>query len=366
MKIKLLNFITTLFVITIGIVFIGCNIGTNNPNVSDYNADIQVVAPENIDVANFVIEDGKTYYTSPGMSLWMEVNGEFMEMDYFYIEGDKRVYDNLYFYVDDYFYMLTDDLKDLYASLSESTNLEYVEEEKQSGEDIQINIKKSGIYKLTFDVKTLKFDLEYKAEIQTPVYYPIKNCSIYSIATSWVEMSINPENSDEFVIKDYKIDAGKMISFYSNIHISNYKVTLEESINNNLATVRKTDVTVNIGGYYNVYINKNTYVVRLELTNPDTAEYSCIYYDGTNFINLEPYNEDVPYIFHQRIEVTTNYTTDLPDFHSAGYRTYDLAVVDANDVLMGSGSNYYFKKIGTYNLIINLKTFEISVEVIPE
>lgn len=29
-----------------------------------------------------------------------------MEMDYFSLDGDKRVYDNLYFYVDDYFISL--------------------------------------------------------------------------------------------------------------------------------------------------------------------------------------------------------------------------------------------------------------------
>ena len=48
------------------------------------------------------------------------------------------------------------------------------------------------------------------------------------------------------------------------------------------------------------------------------------------------------------------------------YKTYDLTVVDTADVLMGSGSNYYFKKAGTYDLTVNLKTFEISAELLPE
>lgn len=363
MKNKFLHYFIILLVFLYGITLVGCGSIPNDP--VDYNNDLKEVSPENIDLDHFIIEEGKTYYTSPGMSLWMEVNGEFLEMDYFYVENDLRVYDNLYFYVDDYFYMLTEDLKYLYASLGDSTDLEYAEEEKQSGEDIQINIKKAGIYKLTFDVKTFKFDLEFKEEIQNPVYYSIKNCSIYSLATSWVEMSKNPNNPDEFFIKDYTVEAGKVISFFNNIHISNYKVTLEESINNKLAMVRKTDVTVNIGGNYNVYINKNTYVVRLELTNPETAVYSCIYYDGTDFIELEPVG-DAPYIFHQRVEVTTDLTTDLPDFHSKGYRTYDLTVVDTDNVLIGSGKNCYFKKKGTYDVIVNLKTFEITAILLPE
>ena len=374
MKRKLTSLLSALLLVVSGTSFFGCdmgignltNTGTTNPTIPDYNADIQIVAPENIEMEHFVVDENTTYYTSPGFSLSIEINGEFMVMDYFSIEGDKRVYDNLYLYPDDYFFMLTDDYKYLYASLGDSADFEYAEEEKQSGEDVQINVKKAGIYKLTFDVKTLKFDMEYKAEIQTPVYYTIKNCSIYSVATSWVEMSENPANTDEFVIHNYSVEAGKVISFFSNLHISNYKVTLDESIDNKLAAVRKTDVTVNVGGAYNIYINKKTYVVRMELINPDTATYGCVYYDGTDFITLEPYEADVPYIFRQRIVVTTQYTTDLPKFHSTAYRTYDLTVVDPTDVLMGSGKYYYFKQPGTYDVIINLKTFEITAELLPE
>ena len=205
MKKTFLCFIATLLILISGISLVGCDMGTGTPAIPDYNADVQVVEPENIDVENFIAEEDTTYYTSPGFSLWMEVNGAFMEMDYFSLDGDKRVYDNLYFYVDDYFYIVTDDYKDLYASLGDSADLEYAEEEKEQGYDIQINVKKAGIYKLTFDVKTLKFDMEYKAEIETPVYYSIRNCSIYSKATSWVEMSVNPANVDEFVISNFSI-----------------------------------------------------------------------------------------------------------------------------------------------------------------
>lgn len=226
MKKTFLCFIATLLILISGISLVGCDMGTGTPAIPDYNADVQVVEPENIDVENFIAEEDTTYYTSPGFSLWMEVNGAFMEMDYFSLDGDKRVYDNLYFYVDDYFYIVTDDYKDLYASLGDSADLEYAEEEKEQGYDIQINVKKAGIYKLTFDVKTLKFDMEYKAEIETPVYYSIRNCSIYSKATSWVEMSVNPANVDEFVISNFSIGAGETVSFYNNVHVSNYKVTL--------------------------------------------------------------------------------------------------------------------------------------------
>ena len=283
---KFLCFIVTLFTLANAACFASCGAPTGGVEIPDYNADIQTVAPENIDTEHFVAEENTTYYTSPGFSLWMEVNGAFLEMDYFSLEGNKRVYDNLYFYEDDYFYIVTDDLKDLYASLGDSADKEYAEEEKEQGYDIQINVKKAGIYKLTFDVDTLKFDMEYKSEIQTPKYYTIKNCSIYTLETSWVEMSANPENADEFVIKNFKVQAGKSISFYNSVHTSNYKITLDEAINEKYASARKTIAWVNVGGEYNIYINAKTYVVRMELLNPDTATYSCVYYDGTDFITL--------------------------------------------------------------------------------
>lgn len=364
MKKKFLFFLLTLLVVISGTFLVGCDMGTGEPKIPDYNADIQVVVPENIDTEHFVPNEDETYYTSSRLSLWMEVNGEFLKVNYFSLDGSRRVYDNLYLYEDDYFYMLSDDMRGWYATLSDSDDSEYAEEELAEGEEYSINIIKEGIYTVIFDTETLKFDLVYKSEITMPVYYTIKNCSIYSVATSWVEMSVNPANADEFVINNFNVTAGKIISFYNNLHTSNYKVTLEDSANNKLASSIKTNVTVNVGGNYNIYINRKTYVVRMELINPDTATYGCVYYDGTEFITLQPYETDVPYIFHYQI--TVDKYDNLPDFHSANYRTYDLIVVDTTNVLMGSGSNHYFKNKGTYNLIINLKTFEITVESLPE
>ena len=352
-----------LFTLMSGTALVGCDGLFGVPaGPKDYNADIQVVAPENIDTEHFVAEEDKTYYTSPGFSLCVEVNGSFMIMDYFTLEGTKRIYDNVYLYEEDYFYIVTDDYKDLYASLGDPLDAQYAEEEKEQGYDVQINVKKAGIYKIIFDVEKLKFDMEYKAEIQTPVYYSMKNCSIYSVATSWVEMGVNPANSDEFVINNFNVEAGKIISFYNNLHVSNYKVTLEESIDGKLAEARKALVTVNVGGAYNIYVNKKTYVVRMELLNPETASYSCVYYDGTDFIELAPYDAEVPYVYRYRIAVDKY--DFLPKFHTKNYKTYDLTVIESY-FLKASGNDYFFQQAGMYDVIVNLKTFEISVELLP-
>jgi len=361
MKKKLISFVVALIILLGLFAFTGCEFG--NSTKPDYNADATVVAPESITDESVVVEEGVTYYTSNKLSLWLEVNGEFFKLNYFSLDGNKRIYDNLYLYKDDYFYMLPDDMSDFYASLSDSTDTEYAEEEKEQGYDIQLNVKKSGIYKLIFDVDTLKFDMEYKAEIQTPVYRTIKNCSIYTFATEWVEMSVNPKDENEFVINNFNVGAGEIVAFYSNIHTSNYKITLDPSCKNTLCAGEGKASWVNVGGNYNIYINRKTYVVRLELLNPDTATYSCVYYDGAEFITLTPFEQDVPYIFHKQIVVEKS--DSLPKFHTSKYKTYNLTLKD-DGLFTSTEKNYYFKSAGTYNLIINLKTFEISAELMPE
>ncbi|MBQ4269862.1 MAG: hypothetical protein IJB97_09480 [Clostridia bacterium] len=352
-----------------GVSLVGCGLGAGDSgdlDIPDYNADVQTVAPEEITVEHFVAEENVTYYTSESLSLWMEVNGEYLEMDYFSLDGDKRVYDHLYLYKNDYFYMLSDDLTGWYAALDDSTDPEYAEVEKDQGYDVQVNVKKSGIYKLTFDVKTLKFDMEYKSEITEPVYYTMKNCSIFTLATNWVEMAVNPANADEFVIQNFNIEAGALVGFFNYVHTSNYKVTLDESCDGKYVSGQGINVWANVGGVYNVYINAKTYVARFELLNPDTATYSCVYYDGAEFKTLQPYDVSVPYIFRQRVVVDTDYTTSLPKFHSEKYQTYALTAVDPTDVLINGEKDAYFKKKGVYDVIVNLKTFEITAELLPE
>ena len=104
----------------------------------------------------------------------------------------------------------------------------------------------------------------------------------------------------------------------------------------------------------------------MELLNPDTATYGCVYYDGTEFIDLEPYQVDVPYVFHYKVEVTTNNSTSIPKFHSAHYQTYDLTPINSDNLLSHTTKDWYFIKAGTYDVVINLKTFEISFELLPE
>ena len=369
MKKKLLSFILAIcLIIPCAFIFTACISNSFGlPQQKNYNADIQEILPEHIEDEHFKPEEDTTYYTSAGFILSISIRGHFMIMDYFSLDGNKRVYNNIYLYEDDYFYMVTDDYKDLYASIADVNDREYVVEEKESGEDIQLNVIKEGIYNIVFDTDTLKFDMVYLSEITTPRYYTIKNCDIYSVATSWKEMTKNPNNQDEFYISNFYIASGKSISFYSHIHISNFVPTLDQD-SQRMASVRKTDVRIFIGGNYDVFINSKTYEVRLELKNPETADYSCVYYDGNDFISLELENNAVPYIFTYQITANTPYNplesgnTKLHTLYSENYGEYKLTIINSPDI----NAYHYCKKAGTYKVTVNLMTFELTAELLPE
>ena len=178
-------------------------------------------------------------------------------------------------------------------------------------------------------------------------------------------MSVNPKNADEFVINNFAIEKDTYVCFFNFVHTSNYKVTTEAGLDGKITSGSGSIVYALIGGNYNVYINKKTYVVRFELNDVSSASYSCVYYDGNAFLTLQPYESDVPYIFRQRIVVDEKYTA-LPDFHTASYRTYRLTVVDTENVFSAVGKSHYFKETGTYDIIINLRSFEVTAVRLPE
>ena len=61
MKKKFLCFIATFLIVISGISLVGCDLITGTPTIPNYNDDVQVVEPENIDVENFIAEEGTTY-----------------------------------------------------------------------------------------------------------------------------------------------------------------------------------------------------------------------------------------------------------------------------------------------------------------
>ena len=200
-----------------------------------------------------------------------EVNGYYTVIKYFTLDesnSDLRVYDNMYFYKDDYFFFLSNDMRDWYADIDEN---QYVEKELAEGEDYHINFLSDGVYRITFDIKTKKCDVIFLKEIETPKYFTIQNCEIRRFINSremvHVRMDVNPDNEKELMYKNYPSEIGYFLYFVSVSHVSTYKITIDESsynvtvkYGNSKRTNFKTLVSVSL----NIFLNTETYVVRVE------------------------------------------------------------------------------------------------------
>ena len=341
----------------------GCS-SSSSPSSKGYNnKDVKEVPVSEVD---FPVE-GETYYTKDDMSLCVEVNGGYRIINYFTLDKDNenlRIYDDMYFYQYDLFYMITSNYKYIYASLVNG-DTEYGEEYKEQGYDIQVDILKSGIYTLKFDISTLKFDLVFKEEIVTPRYYTIKNCEINALLKSEqtkIKMEVNPENEDELVLKNHHFENGTSLFFLSFDSTSEYKVSLGES-NIALYLSQSSDrqlTKLAIGGDFDITLNVKTYVVNITLLNPESAQFSVIIYENGDFVSLEP-SEDIAYMFTY-IQVVEKKYASLQKFYTSGYEELEFDITD-NSKHFYSG---IFMEVGTYQLTLNLLNMTLVIDMLGE
>lgn len=322
-------------------------------------------------------------FTSKGMDLVTEINGSFTVGRPFVLDANdeyKRIYKNIYFYQYDYFYMNANDYDYIWCGLSDSKDLEYAEVEKSQGEDVQVNIKVTGIYNLIFDVKSKTFDLDYVSAINTPVYETIQKCEIgYLDNNKNMQYVAMQKQGDELCVKNVHFAVGKGVGFCSALtHVSWYKTTMDASCANQLifkrGTKPKSDIYFMVGGTYNLYLHPETYVVRAELVTADADGYTaCVMLDeNLDFLNEPanlPLNDNaVNYQFKFQCvaeeEQHGNYSVCLdkiPSIYNSALQAYHLTLTDDSLVYMQASNTSYFKKAGTYQLLIDLQNFTIKV-----
>ena len=187
------------------------------------------------------------------------------------------------------------------------------------------------------------------------------------------------KSGDEFYIQNFHIERAKVVAFFSSFsHTSQYKTTIDQTCQNKYicksGTKPSSDVYFMIGGTYNIYINSTTYVVRVELVSADDDGYTAMVYQNSEYQNLELVDSNVKYIYKYRYIATSDIggygvvSDDVPKIFNASYQEYKLLAINDSMTHLGTFSNgkYYFKKTGTYDLVINLQEFTISVEKLPE
>ena len=323
-----------------------------------------LLAPTNKEFNNesiIPVEGQDGYYTDSTLVLCTEIRGSYKSNRPFTLDEENenlRIWDNIYLYEYDYFQMIELDGANIFYSVTEDS-LEYVTIEDRLAY-ATINEEKSGLYRIIFDLTTKLFTLEYKSEIINPVFEKMDGCDVYSLKSEFTPMIVNPNNPEELMIENYQIDADTLISFHNHgdVHLSNYKVILDSACQGKYASAIEDGdkhVSFAIGGIYNLYINPVTYLLRAELTNPDTASYSLQVYEDGEPRSLEAENPNTPYIFKYQMSIEKR--TSIPLFISNGYLIYELIVLESEYV----DSIDRIENPGTYELEINLKTFTISV-----
>lgn len=253
----------------------------------DNLVDLNEFTPS-VDDDNIYIE-GETYYTSNSVDFVTEINGNYTTDRPFTLDKDnenKRIYHNIYLYEQDFlqviYYKKFGDLGQLFVIMSDSADQEYAEiEYTKQGTPLQINVIKKGVYDIILDVETFAIDMVRISDVNTPVYETIKSCELYIHVSnndySYTQMTLNTETNEYYIEKEIPLYAS--IGFSNASHTGRYKMTadpnlLDTFIYYNLVGNSKPNlVQVHVGGVYKIYFNAKTYVLRLELQNPDNASY---------------------------------------------------------------------------------------------
>lgn len=370
---------STIFIALFSLNLFACNSAQNESSNGIYvpNIDNAVDLKEyNEDIYK---TNDDTYYTSNYISFIMSVKGYYQINVPFTLDENNenlRVYDNMYFYEGDYFQLMSNDYHYIWATLKNESN-EYLSPLREQGEDIQVDVKKSGVYKIILDTKTMIMDFEYKSSIDTPYYYPFKSCEIGTLVNGtsvYSEMTVNPSNNDEFMISNYQVNSGSLYTFSERFsHISMYILTIFENSKQYLSnTMFEESLVFNISGEFNIYVNKRTYEVRVEASDPSKLVYDCLTYNNGEFITLSPKDSSTPYVFEYIYEANADVggygimSDDLPSFYSKSYKKYELSVETSSLISQYNDGTYYFKKKGQYLLTIDLLNLTLKVDQITE
>ena len=340
----------------------------------DNGEDLTEYTPEVGEDVGFA--DGETLYTSEALDLVTEINGNYKIDRPFTLDKDnpsKRIYRGIYFYAEDFFQVIyykdITKLGQVYAILSDSTDSQYAEcRLSEQGSSYQIDIIESGIYDLILDTETFGIDMVRVGDITTPVYEKIKSCEmkihVSGSSSSYTEMTLNSDTEDYFL--QTSIPRNASIGFTSSSHNANYKTTVAPEISDTLVYWNNADkarIQVHVGGVYNVYFNAKTYVLRMELQNPDTADYFCqVGFNENNILTAK--SSATPYLFEYKFtavyEAGNPYARIIPSFYPQLGMKYSLTLIDEESLVAGD----YLEVGYTYRLTVNLKDFTLTVEKI--
>ena len=90
-------------------------------------------------------------------------------------------------------------------------------------------------------------------------------------------------------------------------------------------------------------------------------------------MELAPVADDTKYLFTCQYKATSDIggygvvSDDLPKIYNSANHEYALSLTEASLSYAAQSKNwYYFRKVGTYNLTIDLQNFTLTIEKLPE
>lgn len=352
----------------------GCDLFPSGGGGGTYSNENLTEANRSEIPEDFYVAEGETYYKSTDVDLWFECSGYFGANYYFHIDEEnpnKRVYEGMYFYEGDYIYMLSHNMKNWHALLSDGHETGNVEVELAEGQEYHINFKNDGVYTIKFDVETTKLDVIRTADVETPKFYTIKGCDISCTALDdkFVTMSQNDTNPDEFVYRNFPMNHAKGMIFCSAVtHTSWFKVTIDEDSAFSLAQItgkRSNYVQGCVDGPVDIYINKKTYVVRMELSTPNENTFYCQTTSTT--VNEAMEVDSVhPYIFRYEMVVTGYRDWWIEDFRNCHYDKFPMTFIESETLAVTDNGSAYCPVTGIVRVTADVWHRTVSAELLVE
>ena len=220
---------------------------------------------------------------------------------------------------------------------------------------------KEGIYNLRYNVYTGILYLEYVDSGEEEVSIPYQIYISYDNKLTLKENSENPDELcylgltlgawDEFNVRDTELN-----------YITDMTITEGSDVVTNGRTI-----TVQVGGTFDFYINKTTHEVRIVVSEGGGAGGDVDYSDGlylyldSDFITVYPNEDgDVKYL-----GIAATDETSIA-FLDKSYNYLSMTLDPASDSSIAkvySANMLFFYKTGTANIIYNVNTGIISVEM---
>ena len=257
----------------------------------------------------------------------------------------------------------------LWASIEGTYDAAYLEEEKEQGQDVRINVLKDGIYTLKFNLETKKVNVTYKSEITEPKYFPVETADIYNGADKkFVSMTKSASNPDELEYKNLEVKSAKSIAIVNKLlHSVMFRLTPDPDSKAALITLLgEKDISFYsaFDGKINLYFNTKTYTLRAEIVDKEHSTFYIQTIGNTGVSELQV-NDEHPYIF------TCSYTTPqydraVPDFYGNHVNklnfNYSEDTIELYEYTYKDEprSYYRFKEEGTYNFTIDMSTLDFT------